>query len=537
MSVDIKFNIEARNGLKNGVDKLANAVKVTLGPAGRNVVIQNQFGENTITKDGVTVAKNINLPDQIENMGANMVKEVASKTNDLAGDGTTTATVLAQAIISNGIKNLTAGAKPIDLKKGIDLAVDKVVEELNKSAIEVGSSNEMIKQVATISANNDEYIGGLIADAFQRIGVTGVVTVEEAKSAETYVEVVEGMNFDRGYLSPYFVTDTEKMIVEQENPLILVTDRKINSFMTLVPILEPALQSGRPFLIIADDIDSQVLSNIVVNKMRAGLNISIVKAPGFGDRRKAMLEDIAILTGATLISDDTGIELENATMDMLGSCEKVRSDKDTTLIINGTSHEASLQGRVSHLKTAIKEAKGDYDKNKLQERLAKLTSGIAVVYVGAASELEMKEKKDRVVDALHATRAAIEEGIVPGGGIALLNAVRAVIKQDIKLEGDVNTGFHILLTSCESPLRTIVDNAGINGDVVINKIDDTPNEIGYNAKTGEYVDMIKAGIVDPKKVTRVALENAASVAGMILTTEAVLVPIVNNLASGDNFSQ
>ncbi len=528
MSVDIKFNIEAREGLKNGVDKLANAVKVTLGPKGRNVVFQNQFGENTITKDGVTVAKNINLQDQLENMGANIVKEVASKTNELAGDGTTTATVLAQAIIKEGLKNVAAGANPVDLKKGIDTAVKAVIDHLNSQAITI-DSNEMIKQIASISANNDDEIGGLIAEAFNKIGNKGVVTIDVSKTSNTYVDIIEGMTFDRGYLSPYFVTDKEKMITEFENPVILITDKKINSFKSLIPILEEVIGQDRSFLIIADDVDNDVLSSLVMNKLRGGLNVAIVKAPGFGDRRKAMLEDIAILTGATLVSDETGLILEDITYSSLGTCDKVRLDKDNTLIIGGDSDKILLSARIKHLTNAIIEAKGDYDKTKLQERLAKLTNGIAILYVGAASEVEMKEKKDRVEDALNATRAAIEEGIVPGGGIALLNSVRDILKGDLGVVGDVFTGYNLLLKACESPLRTIVENAGLSGDVIISEIDKTPNEIGYNAKTNEYVDMIKAGVIDPKKVTRIALENAASVAGMILTTEAVLIPNVEKL--------
>ena len=525
MTKEIKFDIEARQGLKKGVDELANAVKVTLGPKGRNVVIKDHFGEITITKDGVTVAKNVEPKDPLENIGANMVKEVASRTNQLAGDGTTTATVLAQAILTEGLKNIAAGANPVDLKKGIDKAVIGIIEYLNNTAEKVDSSIEKIKQIATISANNDSFIGNLIATAFEKIGNNGVVTVEESKSSETYTEIIEGMNFDRGYLSPYFINNQEKSIVEFDNPLMLITDKKLNSFKDLIPVLESVLQTSRPFLIIAEDIDNEVLSNLVVNKLRGGLNICVVKAPGFGDRRKAMLEDIAILTGATLISNDTGIELQDTSMDLLGSCDKIRIDKDNTLIMNGAGHPDNIQERVKHLESVIKEAKSDYDKTKAQERLAKLTNGIAVLYVGAVSELEMKEKKDRVDDALHATRAAIEEGIVPGGGIALLNAVRNILKQPKETSGDEFIGFNLLLKACESPLRTIVENAGLNGDVIINEIDKTTNEIGYDAKNQEYVNMIEAGIIDPKKVTRVALENAASVAGMILTTEAVLIPI------------
>lgn len=526
MSVNIKFNIEAREGLKNGVDKLANAVKVTLGPKGRNVVYATPFGDNNITKDGVTIAKEINLTDPIENMGANMVKEVAMKTNELAGDGTTTATVLAQAILKEGLKNLTAGANPIDLKRGIDKAVEKVIEHLNKNSQPIGESIEKIRQIATISANNDQVIGDLIATCFEKIGNNGVVTVEESKTSDTYIEITEGMQFDRGYLSPYFVTNGEKMLVEFDNPYIIITDKKITNFPELVPILEAAIASGRPLLIICDDINSDILSGLVVNKMRAGLSICVVKAPGFGERRKHMLEDMAILTGGALVSDDTGVTLETLTLDMLGTCGKVKIDANNTTIIDGAGGPEFIKERVAQLKNTLKGVTDKYNKTKLEERIAKLVSGIAVLYVGAASELEMKEKKDRVDDALSATRAAIEEGVVAGGGIALLNAVRHILKQKNKLIGDEHTGFWLLLKACEAPIKTIAENAGVNGDVVIHKIDDTPDEIGYNAKTGEYVNMIESGIIDPKKVTRIALENAASVAGMILTTEAVLIPVV-----------
>lgn len=528
MIKDIKFNTEARDGLKRGVDALANAVKVTLGPKGKNVVIKDHFGDINITKDGVTVAKNIDLKDPLENIGCNMVKEVASKTNQLAGDGTTTATVLAQAILTEGLKNVAAGANPIELKKGIDLAVIAVIQYLNESAEKVDSSIEKIRQIASISANNDSFIGDLIANAFEKLGNNGVVTVEESKSSETYVDIIEGMNFDRGYLSPYFVTNQEKSIVEYDNPLILISDRKLQSFKELIPLLESVIETSRPFLIITEDIDNEVLSSLVMNKLRGGLNICVVKAPGFGDRRKAMLEDIAILTGTDVHSSDDGIKLEEWTENLLGSCEKVRIDKDNTLIMNGHGDVNDIQERVKQLQNVISESKSDYDKTKAQERLAKLTNGIAVLYVGAVSELEMKEKKDRVDDALHATRAAIEEGIVPGGGIALLNAVRSIIKNNTDLTGDTLTGFNLLLKSCEAPLRTIVENCGLSGEVVLNEIDKTSNQIGYNAKTNEYVNMIEAGIIDPKKVTRIALENAGSIAGMILTTEAVLVPIKEN---------
>jgi len=526
MSVEIKFDIEARGGLKRGVDKLANAVKVTLGPKGRNVVIQSAFGDIDITNDGVTVAKNINLQDVIENMGANMVKEVASKTNDLAGDGTTTATVLAQAIMTEGLKNITAGANPIDLKKGIDRAVEKVIEYLNKDAKAVGDSIEKIRQIATISANNDKVIGDLIASAFEKIGQTGIITTEESKTTDTYIEVVEGMQFDRGYLSPYFTTNQEKMIVEYENPLILITDKKITSFPSLIPILEQALSTGRPLLIIADDLNSDIIAALVMNKLRAGINLCVVKAPGFGDRRKHMLEDIAILTGGSLISDETGLTLEGATLANLGTCEKINVDKDNTLIINGSGNKEDINNRVAHLKHSLTEVKDKYNRDKLQERLAKLTSGIAVLYVGAASELEMKEKKDRVTDALHATKAAIQEGIVAGGGVALLRAKDVLKEIDIKSENaDFITGINIINKALESPIRTIVENAGLEASVIVDKVLNNVDNFGYNAKTGIYVDMLEAGIIDPKKVTRVALENAASVAGMILTTETVLVPI------------
>ena len=530
MSVDIKYNTEARNGLVAGVNKLANAVKVTLGPNGRNVVFTNNFGEVTITKDGVTVAKQINLPDQTENMGAQMVKEVSSKTNDLAGDGTTTATVLAQAIINQGIKNVTAGANPMDLKKGIDLAISLIIEELNKNTENIGDSNEKIKQIATISANNDEVIGGLIAQAFEEIGITGMINIEESNTSDTYVDIIEGMSFDRGYMSPYFVNNQEKMLVEYSNPYIIVTDKKLNNFRDIVPALELALNNNKPLLIIAEDADSDVMSNLVMNKIKNNVPVVIVRAPGFGDRRKHMLEDIAIATGGTLISDELGTSFEEFDANYFGQCEKIKIDKDSTTIMKGDSNETLLLDRVNQIKASLKETKGKYDTDKLQERLAKLTNGIAILNVGAASEVEMKEKKYRVEDALNATKAAIEEGIVPGGGIALLNAVRAIMQQDLKLSGDVLTGFDILLRACEAPIRVIAENSGINGDVIINKIDNSSDKIGYNAKTGEYVNMIEAGIIDPKKVTRVALENAGSVSGMILITEAVLVPIINNEA-------
>ncbi len=524
MAKDIKFDVEARDSIKRGVDALANAVKVTLGPKGRNVIISKSFGAPQVTKDGVTVAKEIELEDALENMGAQMVKEVASKTNDLAGDGTTTATVLAQAIVKEGLKNVAAGANPMDLKRGIDKAVEAITANLEKQAKKVSDSSEMIKQVAAISSNNDEFIGSLIAEAFGKVGKEGVITVEEAKGTETYVDVVEGMQFDRGYLSPYFVTDPEKMNTVLENPMILLYDKKISSMKDLLPILEPVAQQGKALLIIAEDVDGEALATLVVNKLRGSLKIAAVKAPGFGDRRKAMLEDIAILTGGTVISEERGFTLENATLDMLGTAETVTIDKDNTTIVNGAGKKGDIKARVNQIKAQIETTTSDYDKEKLQERLAKLAGGVAVLYVGAASEVEMKEKKDRVDDALHATRAAVEEGIVAGGGVALVRA-KAVLK-DVKPENeDEKTGVDIVSRAIESPIRTIVENAGGEGSVVINKVMEEKKSYGYNAKTGEYVDMLKAGIIDPKKVTRVALENAASVAGMILTTECALVDI------------
>lgn len=531
MAKDIKFDIEARDGLKRGVDALANAVKVTLGPKGRNVTISKSFGGPTVTKDGVTVAKEVELKDALENMGAQMVKEVASKTNDLAGDGTTTATVLAQAIVKEGLKNVAAGANPMDLKRGIDKSVEAIVAELGKQAKEVGSSTEKIKQVASISANNDEVIGELIATAFGKVGKEGVITVEEAKGTDTYVDVVEGMQFDRGYLSPYFVTNPEKMNVELENPYILLYDKKVSSLKELLPVLEPVAQSGKPLLIIAEDVDGEALSTLVVNKLRGALKIAAVKAPGFGDRRKAMLEDIAILTGGTVIAEESGYTLENATLQMLGTAEKVAIDKDNTTIVNGAGNGDLIKNRVNQIKAQMETTTSDYDREKLQERLAKLAGGVAVLYVGAASEVEMKEKKDRVDDALHATRAAVEEGIVAGGGVALLRAkaVLANLKAD---NADEATGIQIISRAVEAPLRTIVENAGLEGSVVVSKVAEGKGDFGYNAKSDEYVDMLKAGIIDPKKVTRVALENAASVAGMILTTECALVEIKEENAGG-----
>ena len=524
MAKDIKFDIDARDGLKKGVDALANAVKVTLGPKGRNVIISKSFGAPTVTKDGVTVAKEVELPDALENMGAQMVKEVASKTNDLAGDGTTTATVLAQAIVREGLKNVAAGANPMDLKRGIDKSVKAIVNELAKQSQKVGDSIDKIRQVAAISANNDEAVGELIADAFKKVGKEGVITVEEAKGTDTYVDIVEGMQFDRGYLSPYFVTNSEKMIAELDNPFILLYDKKISTMKDLLPILEPVAQSGKSLLIIAEDIDGEALATLVVNKLRGALRIAAVKAPGFGDRRKAMLEDIAILTGGTVIAEERGFTLENATVDMLGRAERVAIDKDNTTIVNGAGKSEEIQARVGQIKAQIEVTTSDYDKEKLQERLAKLAGGVAVLYVGAPSEVEMKEKKDRVDDALHATRAAVEEGIVVGGGVALLRA-RNVLHKIKTQNSDEVTGIQIVYRAVEAPLRTIVENAGGEGSVVIAKVLESRNSFGYNAKTEKYVDMFRAGIIDPKKVTRVALENAASVAGMILTTECSLVDI------------
>jgi len=524
MAKDIKFNIDSRDGLKRGVDALANAVKVTLGPKGRNVIIGKSFGGPQITKDGVTVAKEIELEDPLENMGAQMVKEVASKTNDLAGDGTTTATVLAQAIVKEGIKNVAAGANPMDLKRGIDKAVIAIVADLKKQSQEVGNKSDKIKQVASISANNDDSIGDLIAQAFAKVGKEGVITVEEAKGMETYVDIVEGMQFDRGYLSPYFITDSEKMMVDLERPYILLYDKKVSTMKDLLPVLEPVAQSGKPLLIIAEDVDGEALATLVVNKLRGALKIAAVKAPGFGDRRKAMLEDLAVLTGGTVISEERGFTLENCTIDMLGTAERITIDKDNTTVVNGAGVPEDIKARVNQIKAQIETTTSDYDKEKLQERLAKLAGGVAVLYIGAPSEVEMKEKKDRVDDALHATRAAIEEGIVAGGGVAFVRAVAALDKL-IPLNNDEATGIKILRRAVEEPLRQIVENAGAEGSVIISKVFEGKKDFGYNAKTDEYVNMFKAGIIDPTKVTRIALENAASVAGMILTTECALVDI------------
>lgn len=524
MAKDIKFDIESRDALKRGVDALANAVKVTLGPKGRNVVLEKSFGAPHVTKDGVSVAKEIELADPIENLGAQMVKEVASKTNDVAGDGTTTATVLAQAIVREGLKNVAAGANPMDLKRGIDKAVTAVVENLKEQSQEVGDSSDKIKQVASISANNDDTIGSLIAEAFAKVGKEGVITVEEAKGTDTTVDVVEGMQFDRGYQSPYFVTNPDKMVAELDNPYILLYDKKISNLQDILPVLEPVAQSGRPLMIISEEVEGQALATLVVNRLRGSLKIAAVKAPGFGDRRKAMLEDIAILTGGTVISEERGYSLESATLDMLGTAEKVQIDKDNTTIVNGAGDEAQIKARVNEIKAQIETTTSDYDREKLQERLAKLAGGVAVLYVGAASEVEMKEKKDRIDDALHATRAAVEEGIVPGGGVAYVRSLSALEN----LQGDnadETTGINIVRRAIEEPLRQIVLNAGGEGSVVVAKVKEGTADFGYNAKKDTYENMLEAGIIDPTKVSRVALENAASVSGMLITTEAVITEI------------
>jgi chaperonin GroEL len=521
---EVTFDVSARDGLRKGVDALANAVKVTLGPKGRNVVIEKAFGSPHVTKDGVTVAKEIELADKVQNLGAQMVKEVASKTADIAGDGTTTATVLAQAIINHGLKNVAAGANPMDLKRGIDKAVTSVVGELRKISQEVGDNNEKVEQVATISANNDPSIGTLIAQAMAKVKKEGVITVEEAKGTDTYVDVVEGMQFDRGYLSPYFVTNTEKMVAEIDRPYILIYDKKVSSMKEILPVLEPVAQSGRPLVIIAEDVDGEALATLVVNKIRGALRVAAVKAPGFGDRRKAMLEDIAILTGGTVISEERGFKLENATVEMLGTAEKVTIDKDNTTIVNGAGSADDIKARVHQIKAQIETTTSDYDREKLQERLAKLAGGVAVLYVGAASEVEMKEKKDRVDDALAATRAAIEEGIVPGGGVALVRA-RAVLEGMKGENNDETTGIKIIARAIEEPLRQIVANAGLEGSVVVAKVKEGSGAFGFNAKTDEYCDMYAAGIIDPTKVVRVALENAASVAALLLTTEATITEL------------
>ncbi|MBN2637896.1 MAG: chaperonin GroEL [Bacteroidales bacterium] len=521
MAKDILFNLEARDGLKKGVDALSNAVKVTLGPKGRNVIIEKSFGAPHITKDGVTVAKEIELKDPVENMGAQMVKEVASKTNDLAGDGTTTATVLAQAIVTTGLKNVTAGANPMDLKRGVDKAVVEVIKSLKEQSREVGDSNEKIEQVASISANNDQVIGKLIADAMAKVKQEGVITVEEAKGMETYVDVVEGMQFDRGYISPYFITDTEKMQAVYEAPFILIYDKKISVMKDLLPVLEKAVQTGRPLLIIAEDIEGEALATLVVNRLRGSLKVAAVKAPGFGDRRKEMLEDIAVLTGGTVISEEKGYKLEDATLDMLGEAEKVTIDKENTTIVSGKGEKANIDARVAQIKAQIETTTSDYDKEKLQERLAKLAGGVAVIYVGAASEVEMKEKKDRFEDALAATRAAIEEGIIPGGGVAFLRASKVLAELKGENE-DQTTGIAIVKRALEEPLRQIVENAGLEGSVVVNQVMTGEGDYGFNARTEVYENLYEAGVIDPTKVARVALENAASIAGMLLTTECVL---------------
>ena len=517
----VHYDMDARDSLKRGVDKLANAVKVTLGPRGRNVVIEKSFGAPTVTKDGVTVAKEIELSEKRENMGAQMVKEVASKTSDNAGDGTTTATVLAQSIIQTGLKNVTAGANPMELKRGIDTAVKAIVEELNAMTKPVGDSLDSIKQIGTISANGDEEIGQNIADAMEKVGKDGVITVEEAKGTETYLETVEGMQFDRGYLSPYFVTDSENMVAEMEEPYILIFDKKISNMKDLLPILEKVIQTGKPLLIIAEDIEGEALATLVVNKLRGSLKIAAVKAPGFGDRRKQMLEDIAILTNGTVVSEERGYKLENATLDYLGVADRVNITKDDTTIVGGQGSDDDIQARVNQIKGQIDNTSSDYDREKLQERLAKLSGGVAVLNIGAASEVEMKEKKARVEDALHATRAAVEEGIVAGGGVALLRAQKAL--EGLKGENpDQEVGFDIISRALEAPLRSIANNAGAEGSIVVQKVKEGKDAFGYNARTEEYEDLIEAGVIDPKKVTRTALENAASVAGLMLTTEAII---------------
>lgn len=526
MAKEITFDTSARDRIKKGVDKLADAVKVTLGPKGRNVIIDKKFGAPTVTKDGVSVAKEIELKDPIENMGAQLVKEVASKTADAAGDGTTTATVLAQSIYAHGIKNVAAGANPMDLKRGIDKAVEAVVENLKKQSKKIKDSNE-IAQVATISSNSDETIGKMIADAMDKVGKDGVITVEEAKGTETEVKTVEGMQFDRGYLSPYFVTNTEKMEAELDSPFILIYDKKISSMKELLPILEQSAQTGKPLLIIAEEVEGEALATLVVNKIRGALRVAAVKAPGFGDRRKAMLEDIAILTGGQVISEERGFKLENTTLEMLGRAEKINIDKDNTTIVNGAGKKADIQGRVAQIKAQIETTTSDYDKEKLQERLAKLSGGVAILYIGAATEVEMKEKKDRVDDALHATRAAVQEGIVPGGGVAYIRAIEAL--KDVTTLGlyneDQATGVNIVRLALESPLRTISENAGQEGSVIVNKVRDGKKDFGYNARDNKFENFFEVGIIDPTKVTRLALENAASIAGLLLTTEAVVSEI------------
>jgi chaperonin GroEL len=531
MAKDIIFDLKARDGLKKGVDALSNAVKVTLGPKGRNVIIEKSFGSPVITKDGVTVAKEIELEDGVENMGAQMVKEVASKTNDLAGDGTTTATVLAQAIVTTGLKNVTAGANPMDLKRGIDKAVTAVIKSLKAQTKQIGDNSEKIEQVASVSANNDLSIGKLIAEAMSMVKKEGVITIEEAKGIETYVEVVEGMQFDRGYISPYFVTDTEKMEAVYETPYILIHDKKISVMKDLLPILEKAAQSGRPLIIIAEDVESEALATLVVNKIRGSLKVVAVKAPGFGDRRKEMLEDIAVLTGGTVISEEKGYKLEDADISYLGEAEKVSINKENTTIVSGKGEKEAIEARVRMIKSQIETSSSEYDKEKLQERLAKLAGGVAVIYVGAASEVEMKEKKDRFDDALNSTRAAIEEGIIPGGGVAYIRAADAI--KGLKAENeDEETGIAIIKRALEEPLRQIVENAGMEGSVVVQKVREGKGDFGFNARTEVYENLLKSGVIDPTKVARIALENAASIAGMLLTTECVLVEHKDENAAG-----
>ena len=524
MAKEIIFNNDAREQLRKGVDALANAVKVTLGPKGRNVVIDKKFGAPQVTKDGVTVAKEIELENGIENMGAQMVKEVASKTNDQAGDGTTTATVLAQSIVNTGLKNVTAGANPMDLKRGIDKAVAAIVADIKNQAKEVGGDIAKIRQVATISANNDSTIGDIIAEAMEKVGKDGVITIEDAKGIDTNVKVVEGMQFDRGYISPYFVTDTEKMECSYDNPFILIFDKKISTMKDLLPVLEKVVNTGRPLLIIAEDVESEALATLVVNRLRGSLKIAAVKAPGFGDRRKEMLEDIAILTGGTVVSEEKGYKLEDADLSMLGQCEKITIDKDNTTIVNGKGQSDMIAARKQQIKAQIEKTTSDYDREKLQERLAKLSGGVAVIYVGAASEVEMKEKKDRFDDALHATRAAVEEGIIPGGGTALIRAAEKLNKVKPENE-DEKLGIEIIRRAVEEPLRMIVENAGLEGSVVVNEVKNGKGDYGYNARTEKYEMLFESGVIDPAKVTRVALENAASIAGMLLTTECVLCDI------------
>jgi chaperonin GroEL len=524
MAKEIKFDMEARDLLKSGIDQLANAVKVTLGPKGRNVIIEKKFGAPQVTKDGVTVAKEVDLEDPFENVGAQMVKEVASKTNDDAGDGTTTATVLAQSIVQVGLKNVTAGANPMDLKRGIEKAVAEVVKSLQSQSQEVGDDNQKIQQVASISANNEASIGALIAEAMSKVKKEGVITIEESKSSDTYVDVVEGMQFDRGYISPYFVTDTEKMEAVLENPYILIHDKKISTMKDLLPVLEATAQTGRPLMIIAEDVDAEALATLVVNKLRGSLKIAAVKAPGFGDRRKEMLEDIAILTGGTVISEEKGLKLEGAELEMLGHAEKISIDKENTTVVNGGGEKAMIDARVGQIKKQIENTTSDYDREKLQERLAKLAGGVAVIYVGAASEVEMKSKKDLFDDALSATRAAVEEGIIPGGGVAYLRSVEKLVKFKGSNE-DENTGIAIVRRALEEPLRQIVENAGLEGSVVVKEIMDGKGDYGYNAHTEKYENLFEAGVIDPTKVTRIALENAASIAGMFLTTECAIVDI------------